>query len=221
MNSDASLSNEYNTMIIKEELLLKRLKDDMSILNIAYKGIIKVISIPWELLLGVILPKSTEGFYLFVHIFIPLFLIWNISEIELLILENLTSKLNISASFIGLTIMSWGNNAPDLFSVASAMSKGMTDLALNAAIASEIHNILLGLGLPWLIYNCTFNQSIPFTGGDVYTITVLFFCFFIIAFLVGLYLNDKKLNTRFAIFLFMTYVIFLIIIFIFLFKTQE
>jgi Ca2+/Na+ antiporter len=117
--------------------------------------------------------------------------------------------------------MSWGNNAPDLFSVASAMSKGMTDLALNAAIASEIHNILLGLGLPWLIYNCSFHQSISFSGGDVYTISLLFFCFFIIAFLIGLYINDKKLNIRFAIFLFTIYALFLVVIFIFLFKTHE
>ena len=84
-------------------------------------------------------------------------------------------RLNISANILGLTITAWGNNAPDMFNVASAMSKGMVDLAINAAIASEIHNVLLGLALPWLVYNIVQRKPVTFTSNNLYAYTLFFF----------------------------------------------
>lgn len=189
-----------------------------SLISTLVKGFFRITSKPWELLLDLFTPKSSEGIYIFIQFFVPLFFIWNVSEIELFILEKLISKLNVPASFLGMTIMSWGNNAPDMFNVASAMAKGMVDLALNAAIASEIHNILLGLGLPWLIYNCSIGKPINFATGDLYAFTLFFFSFFILIFIVVLKFNRHRLDHKFAFFLVTIYIIFLFIISLISFK---
>jgi Ca2+/Na+ antiporter len=122
-------------------------------------------------------------------------------------------RLNISANFLGLTLTAWGNNAPDMFNVASAMSKGMVDLAINAAIASEIHNVLLGLALPWLVYNITQHKPVTFTSNNLYAFTLFFFCFFVLSFIIGLKMNKLRFDAKFATYLIITYLIFLLFVF--------
>ena len=174
---------------------------------------------PWEILLNLIIPtKSNSDAVVFLQFLIPVFLIWNISEIEIYLLEKLMAKLNVPASFLGFTIMSWGNNAPDMFNVASAMAKGMVDLALNAAVASEIHNILIGLGLPWLVYNCTNQKSLVFNSNPFLFFAILFFSVFIVFFIFALSYNKKKLDQKFALCLIFCYLVFIIMLFAFTFK---
>jgi len=174
---------------------------------------------PWEILLNFLIPtKSNSDAVVFLQFFIPVFLIWNISEIEIYLLEKLIGKMKVPASFLGFTIMSWGNNAPDMFNVASAMAKGMVDLALNAAVASEIHNILIGLGLPWLVYNCTNNKSLVFNSNPFLFVAIMFFSVFIVFFIVAFKYNQMKLDTRFALFLMGCYLVFLIMLFAYTFK---
>jgi len=78
------------------------------------KGILKVTSKPWEMFMDLFVPKSDEGYSLILGFLIPMFFIWNFSELELFILSKVLSRLKVPASFLGFTIMSWGNNAPDM-----------------------------------------------------------------------------------------------------------
>lgn len=225
-NGSAGVQNEENDKLIRNkadkyrryEKILNRIDQDTSAIKWVVKGFFKITSKPWEILLKIFTPKSSDGMLIFVQFFIPLFFIWNVSEIELYLLEKLMKRLNVPASFLGMTIMSWGNNAPDMFNVASAMAKGMVDLALNAAVASEIHNILLGLGLPYLIYNLKVGKPIVFSSRDLYAFTLFFFCFFLLTFIIALKLNRNKLNCKFATYLIISYLIFLIMLFFFSFK---
>jgi Ca2+/Na+ antiporter len=182
---------------------------------------IKILSKPWEVLLRILTPRSKEGGYLFIHFLVPFILIWNVSEIELFILEKIMKRVNVSANFLGLTISAWGNNAPDMFNIASAMSKGMVDLAINAAIASQIHSILLGLGLPWIIYNLTKHKSLTYSSNNLYAFTLFFFCFFVLSFIICFKMNKLKFDTRFALFLIVTYILFLFMIFFITFQLKN
>ena len=69
------------------------------------------------------------------------------------------------------------------------MAKGLVDLALNCAIASEIHNILLGLGFPWLVYNLVYGKPIEFNMHEIYVITIIFFGVFLVLFLIAFKIN--------------------------------
>jgi Ca2+/Na+ antiporter len=221
-NDDGITLNESSILsddsYIRQQRVVLVANKELSILSIMVKGFLKIMSTPWDILLKLILPKSKDGWFIWLHVVIPLFLIWNVSEIELFLLEKLISRLKSSPAFLGLTIMSWGNNTPDMFNVASAMSKGMISLALDSAIASEIHNILLGLGLPWLVYNCVNNKGISMAKSDIYTTTISFFCVFILSFILLLKINKGKLNARFSVFLITAYIVFFTLIFILYYK---
>jgi Ca2+/Na+ antiporter len=85
-----------------------------SFIHLFLNGIKKILTKPWELLVDSLVPKSNEGFSLIFSFLIQMCLIWNFSELEIYLLEKVVSRLNIPPSFLGLTIMSWGNNAPDM-----------------------------------------------------------------------------------------------------------
>lgn len=205
------LNETDNFENIRRIKFLKNL-ESQNFLKTIFKSVLQMFSTPWELLLNLLTPNSYEGCYLFIHFLVPSILIWNVSEFELFILEKILKRLNISANFLGLTLTAWGNNAPDMFNVASAMSKGMVDLAVNAAIASEIHNILLGLALPWLVYNLRMKKPLVFSANNIYPFTLFFFCFFVLSFIIGFKVNDLKFDHKFAYYLILCYLIFLTVI---------
>lgn len=76
-------------------------------------------------------------------------------------------KLGISTIVIGLTVVSFGTSAPELFvNILSAM-KGSTDLAIANVIGSNLANILLILGVgavmtPLAVKKGTTFKEIPF-----------------------------------------------------------
>jgi Ca2+/Na+ antiporter len=92
------------------------------------------------------------------------------------------------------------------------MSKGLVDLALNAAIASEIHNTLLGLGLPWLVYNLFYGKPIEFVINGLYVFTLTFFCVFLVLFIIAFRMNNSRLDKKFAYILIIIYSIFFVIL---------
>jgi Ca2+/Na+ antiporter len=100
------------------------------------------------------------------------------------------------------------------------MAKGLVDLALNGAIASEIHNILLGLGFPWLVYNLYYGGPIIFQINELYTFSISFFSVFLVLFLFVFRMNSNRLDKKLALFLIFIYLIFLVILFYFSFNIK-
>ncbi|MFV0365237.1 MAG: calcium/sodium antiporter [Mangrovibacterium sp.] len=68
----------------------------------------------------------------------------------------------IPESIIALTILAAGTSVPDLISSVVVAKQGRGDMAISNAIGSNIFDILIGLGLPFLIY-------ILVQGGEVVT----------------------------------------------------
>ncbi len=64
---------------------------------------------------------------------------------------NLSLKLGIPALIVGLTVVSFGTSAPELFVSVKAVLAGAPTLALGNVVGSNIANVLLVLGLPALI----------------------------------------------------------------------
>ncbi len=60
--------------------------------------------------------------------------------------SSIARKLNISDMVIGLTVLSVGTSAPELFVNLFAVTKGTTDLTIGNIIGSNIANIFLILG---------------------------------------------------------------------------
>ncbi len=59
--------------------------------------------------------------------------------------------LLINPTIIALTVLAAGTSIPDLLSSVVVAKQGRSDMAISNAIGSNIFDILIGLGLPWLI----------------------------------------------------------------------
>merc|ERR1740138_1312796 len=57
----------------------------------------------------------------------------------------------IPTLFMGLVFLAAGTSIPDAFASMGAARRGEGDMAVSNALGSNIFDILLGLGLPWLI----------------------------------------------------------------------
>ncbi|MFT6919661.1 MAG: cation:H+ antiporter [Cognaticolwellia sp.] len=78
----------------------------------------------------------------------------------------LARNLGISPMIIGLTIVAMGSSAPEVMIAVTASLKGNVDTAVGNAIASNITNIALVLGLtalfhPLLVSSTTIKREIP------------------------------------------------------------
>jgi len=74
--------------------------------------------------------------------------------------------LNIPEAIIALTVLAVGTSVPDLFSSVIVAKQGRGDMAVSNAIGSNIFDILVGLGLPFLIVMSFSGEKIT-TGGDL------------------------------------------------------
>lgn len=59
--------------------------------------------------------------------------------------------LHIPAVIIGLTVLAIGTSIPDLVSSVIVAKQGRGGMAISNSIGSNIFDILIGLGIPWLI----------------------------------------------------------------------
>ena len=57
----------------------------------------------------------------------------------------------VPASIMGLTVLAAGTSVPDALGSIVAAREGMGDMAVSNAIGSNVFDICLGLGLPYLI----------------------------------------------------------------------
>ncbi len=71
---------------------------------------------------------------------------------------------NIPSVIIGLTILAAGTSIPDLLSSINVAKKGKGDMAISNAVGSNIFDIAVGLGLPWLFLTL-------FTGKNIAVVT--------------------------------------------------
>ena len=73
--------------------------------------------------------------------------------------SSLAKKFKVSDLMIGLTIVSFGTSAPELFVNLIASFNGNSDLAISNIIGSNISNILLILGVSAIIYPLTVKRG--------------------------------------------------------------
>ena len=90
----------------------------------------------------------------------------------------IAKQLKVSEMVIGLTIVSIGTSAPEMFVNIIASTKGTTDLAIGNIVGSNIANILLVLGVtaaicPVKIAWGTIRKDIPFSLGSAIILGLL------------------------------------------------
>jgi len=101
-----------------------------------------------DLLLDFIFPKSE---YYWTTFFISIFFITGLSWVLVESAVGISVILHVPAVIIGLTVLAAGTSIPDLISSLIVARQGRGGMAISNAIGSNIFDILIGLGLPWLV----------------------------------------------------------------------
>ncbi|XP_067019283.1 sodium/potassium/calcium exchanger 4-like [Acropora muricata] len=114
----------------------------------------------------------------------------------------------ISDAVMGLTLVAFGSSVPDCSSSLFIARKGDGDMAVSNTVGSNTFDVLLCLGVPWLIKSAAWHAPIEISSRGLFVS-----CFFIvgsvaIAFFV-LYLNSWVLNKKVGCFFIFIYFIFL------------
>lgn len=116
-----------------------------------------------------IFPSKERYFIIFT---LSIIIIAALSFILVEVAVHVAHDLNIPEAIIALTVLAVGTSIPDLFSSVIVAKQGRGDMAVSNAIGSNIFDILVGLGLPFLIVMLISGGQIT-TGGDLMSSTMI------------------------------------------------
>ncbi|CAF0779543.1 unnamed protein product [Didymodactylos carnosus] len=114
--------------------------------------------------------------------------------------------LKIPDSVMGLTLLAAGSSTEEIFNAVVMTRRGHPEMAIAGSIGSNVFDILMGLGIPWLFRNLI--RSTPpigpdyvevFSKGLQYSTIILFAS--IALFLITFFINRCRLTKSYGIFL--------------------
>ena len=117
----------------------------------------KKIFIPLNFLLRKLFPHPRRYILTFIFsILVIAFLCWVLVESAI----GISMILEIPEVVIALTVLAIGTSIPDMISSVIVARQGRGGMAVSNAVGSNIFDILIGLGLPWLIMTLIKNEPI-------------------------------------------------------------
>ena len=127
--------------------------------------------------------------------------------------------IGISSSVVGLTVGAAGTSLPNLFASTIVARKGQGDMAIANAFGSNIFNINIALGLPWLCAAIAYREpwsvapkqtpGHPVRKSSLAFNTVLLIAF-ILFFIITIAITKLKLNRLTGIIFLLSYLLYLV-----------
>ncbi|XP_078391843.1 sodium/potassium/calcium exchanger 3-like [Cetorhinus maximus] len=119
-------------------------------------------------------------------------------------------SLGIPDVIMGITFLAAGTSVPDCMASLIVARQGMGDMAVSNSIGSNVFDILLGLGVPWMLRTLFLNYGSVVSinsKGIVYSVILLLAS---VSFMViGIHLNKWKLDRRLGLGALLLYAVFL------------
>lgn len=166
----------------------------------------KVVFRPFDWLLSKFFP-STEHYMLNFGVSIVLIavLCWVLVESAI----GVSRILDVPEVVIALTVLAVGTSVPDMISSVIVAKQGRAGMAVSNAIGSNIFDIFIGLGLPWLLKTIVSNKAISFdiVGLDI-SVGLLFGSVLLILFF--LMWKKWRLTHGLGVFLILLYILYVI-----------
>jgi len=135
-----------------------------------------------------------------------------ISGLSIVLVEStivISKTIGIPEILIAITIIAMGTSIPDLISSAIVARQGRGEMAFSNAVGSNVFDILIGIGVPSLIFILIHSGTIPVNNEKLLpSILVLFSSILII--LAFLLINRRKLGKWSGVFLLAIYLFYLI-----------
>ena len=127
--------------------------------------------------------------------------IWFTANILIDLLKAIGLLLNIPDTFLGMTVLTFGNSVTDLALNISLVKGGYGEMALAGSLAGPVFNLLVGLGSSLLKINIYFGEiEVNFYNKEnlISVIAVLMLIFNLLRLMVQGYCVGYKLNRGIA-----------------------
>lgn len=116
--------------------------------------------------------------------------------------------INIPPFIVALTVLAAGTSVPDLFASVVVARQGRGDMAVANAVGSNVFDILIGLGLPWLLVLLFQGGAIEVSTADLFSSTLLLLGTVILLFVF--LTTGRKLNRIEGVLLILVYVAYVL-----------
>merc|ERR1719230_1342814 len=82
---------------------------------------------------------------------------------------------NIHPAIMGVTVLAAGTSVPDAIGSLLVARDGQGDMAVSNAIGSNVFDILLGLGLPWVLSTAIYQNTVPVDAANLVPLSIILF----------------------------------------------
>lgn len=162
-----------------------------------------------KLLAFVFIDLSKYRKYYLVNFFISILFLAVLSHVMVESAVQISHILGVPEVIIGLTVLAAGTSVPDLISSILVAKKGLGDMAIANAVGSNIFDIGIGLGLPWLVMLALTGGTVAVATENLYSSIVLLFAT-VIALLFLLIVKRWELGRYGGVFLIAFYIFYLL-----------
>jgi len=172
-----------------------------------------VINTPTDYLNRKMIPDCTKPgnhhFYL-KSFLVSLIIVLIVSFLLMCIVQYMGCISGIDHALTGLLVLGVAASLPDIISVGVSARRGLGVMAVSGLVGSNVFDVLVGLGFPWLLHMLIHNIGyVPLTSGKVYTGSILAVVSILVlgmSFLV----NGMKLQTHVAWMPIVMYIVYII-----------
>ena len=184
--------HESETVLIEEEE-----EEDAD-----WKKYFKILDVLMEKLFA---PKRFYGVNFLISIVLIAGLSWALVESAVVI----SVELNIPKYIVGLTILAFGTSVPDMISSLIVARQGRGGMAVSNALGSNIFDVLIGLGLPWLGLMIMNDSNIQVDTGEIST-HILVLLGSVVGMLTLFVLNRWRINKLIGTIMIVAYLSYLV-----------
>ncbi|XP_031573967.1 sodium/potassium/calcium exchanger 4-like [Actinia tenebrosa] len=178
-----------------------------------FKGILWIIFIPISCIFYITIPdcrKPRWKNWYFATFLLSVIWIAGLSYLLVWMVEIIGYTLEIPDVIMGLTFLAAGSSVPDGISSLLVARQGDGDMAVSNTVGSNVFDILLCLGFPWLLKTTVvkLNSTVHVISGSIlYTSISLFGTVFVTVLLISL--NRWRLNKCLGIIFLLLYIAFI------------
>jgi Ca2+/Na+ antiporter len=115
--------------------------------------------------------------------------------------------LNIHPAIMGCTLLAAGTSVPDAIGSLLVARNGQGDMAVSNAIGSNVFDILLGLGIPWMLNGLIFGVSLSVDTSNLLPLSYILVGTLVLVY-VGTLLSGFTLSKALGMFFFALYFVF-------------
>jgi len=152
-----------------------------------------------------VFPSSKKYYLTFI---ISILIIAGLSWVLVESAIKMSAILGIPEAIVALTVLAIGTSVPDTISSVIVAKQGRGGMAISNALGSNIFDILVGLGVPWLIFLAINGGTIPVSTENLYGSVVLLFATVFVIFFLFL-LRKWRIGNKSGYFLIILYIAYL------------